>query len=236
MALTNQVAIVTGASSGIGKATALQLAEAGAVVVVAARRKERLEEVVDKIEADGGEAIAVQTDVRDEKEVTAMVDTVLDSFGSIDILINNAGVNGARSAWAATPEKFKQILEVNLLGAMNVTSATLDHMLKSRSGHIVNVSSSNALIPPAGGGGYNASKTGLNGFSESLRKAVTRKGIHVTVVMPGRVQTEIASWEEWDGTPLQPEDVADAIGYAIEQPARASVNELVLRPTDQPTP
>lgn len=230
------VAIVTGASSGIGEATAHRLADAGATVVAAARRENRLEALVDDLESDGGTALAVPTDVRDEEEVGAMVDAAYDAFGSVDVLVNNAGVAGARSAWDARPDDFRRIVEVNLLGAMNATSAVLEYMLDAKSGHIVNISSSNALNPPAGGGGYNASKAGLNGFSESLRKAVTRKGIEVTVIMPGRVQTEISSWDEWDGTPLQPEDVAEVVGHALEQPERASVNQLVLRPRDQPTP
>jgi NADP-dependent 3-hydroxy acid dehydrogenase YdfG len=236
MDLSDEVAIVTGASSGIGDATARELAGRGATVVAAARREDRLDDLVADIESDDGDALAVRTDVRDEDDVAAMVEAAHETFGSLDILVNNAGVAGARSAWDATPEKFRQILEVNLLGAMNATSAALEYMLESGSGQVVNVSSTNAINPPPGGGGYNASKAALNAFSDSLRRAVTRKGIRVTVVMPGRVQTEIASWEDWDGRPLQPTDVAEAIGHALDQPARASVNELVLRPTDQPTP
>lgn len=236
MDLAEQAALVTGASSGIGRATARALAAEGAAVAVAARREEKLQELAADIESDGGRALVVPTDVRDESAVTETVEATVESLGGLDILVNNAGVARSSLVDRTSPEAYRLEVEVNLLGAMYATHAALSVMLDAGRGHVVNVSSSNAVNPPAGGSGYNATKAGLNTFSETLRREVTTQGIRVTLVMPGRVVTEMASWEEWDGQPLDADDVARAIVYAVGEPAHVSVNELIIRPTDHRHP
>ncbi|RJT05435.1 SDR family oxidoreductase [Halococcus sp. IIIV-5B] len=244
--IDGSTAIVTGASSGIGEATASALADHGANVVLAARREDELESLAEAIEADGGRALAVPTDVTNEADLDALVDATLDTFGTIDVLVNNAGVMLLEPVERADRENFRQMVEVNLLGLMNLTHAVLPVMQDQGSGHIVNVSSTAGRQANANSSGYNATKFGVNGFTEALRQEVTGEGIRTTIVEPGAVETELPEhipdeevkeqMEEglFDSmTPLQSEDIARAVAYAVTQPQHVSINEMLVRPTDQ---
>ncbi|ELZ56208.1 MULTISPECIES: SDR family NAD(P)-dependent oxidoreductase [Halorubrum] len=244
-ALDGEVAIVTGASSGIGAATAEALADAGASVAVAARREAALETVADRIEADGGEALVVPTDVTDEAAVEDLIETTVDEFGRLDVLVNNAGVMLLEAVEDADTDNWRQMVEVNLLGLMNATHAALPVMQEQGGGHVVHVSSVAGRRASATASGYNATKFGVNGFTEAFRQEVAADGIRTTVVEPGLVETELQEHipdeeireqtEEWVGSldALQPEDIARSIRFAVAQPAHVSLNELLIRPTEQ---
>jgi len=244
--LTDQVALVTGASSGIGEATAETLAANGASVALAARREDALEALADRIESEGGDALVVPTDITDEEQVENMIETTHEEFGRLDILVNNAGVMLLERVDEASPENFRQMAEVNLLGLMNATHAALPIMQEQGEGHIVNLSSVAGRKAHAGGGGYNATKFGVNGFTEALRQEVTGEDtIRTTLIEPGAVDTElpehIPADEQQDQiqgmmesmAPLTGEDIARSILYAVTQPAHVDVNEILIRPTEQ---
>lgn len=221
-----QVALVTGASSGIGEATAHALAREGYTVVLAARREDRLEAVVDEIGDE--KALAVPTDVTDEDDITALVERTLDAFERIDVLVNNAGVIRRGPVASADRSDVRQQVEVNLLGLMNVTQAVLPHMLASGGGDIVAISSANAKYPAKGSGAYTATKTGVNGFCEALREEVADEGVRVTVVMPGVVDTEMQNTEAFEREVLSPADVADTVAFALSRPDNALLAELLV--------
>ncbi|MER8490916.1 SDR family NAD(P)-dependent oxidoreductase [Mesorhizobium australicum] len=242
--LAGKVALVTGASSGIGEATAAALAAAGARVAVAARRVERLEALAARIEKIGGTALRIEADVTSSDDVAAMVGKVVAEWGQLDILVNNAGVMLLSPAAEATLDDWRHMVELNLLALMGVTKAALPH-LKVAKGHIVNVSSVAGRVANPGASGYAATKFGVVGFSESLRREVYADKVRVTVIEPGLVRTELgdhitnaaskAGLDQRLATmeALTAEDVAAAILYAVGQPARVNVNEIVIRPTDQ---
>jgi NADP-dependent 3-hydroxy acid dehydrogenase YdfG len=244
-ALSGRVALVTGASSGIGEATALALARQGAKVAVAARRFERLQALADTIAQDGGEALPIRADIGREDEVRSMIEQVGARLGRLDVLVNSAGVMLLAPVLEATTDEWRKMIDLNLLGLMYVTKAALPIMRQGGRGHVVNVASLAGRIANPGAAGYAATKFGVVAFSESLRREVYKDNIRVTVVEPGVVATElgehignaaakaglmnrIASME-----PLQAEDIAAAIVYAVTQPARVSVNEILIRPTSQ---
>jgi len=243
--LDGAVALVTGASSGIGEATAELLAEAGASVAVAARREAELEALAERIETDGGDVLVVPTDVTDREQVQAMVDETVEAFGRLDILVNNAGVMLLEAAQTADLDDWHQMVEVNLLGLMTATHAALSVMEAQQSGHIVNVSSVAGRSASATAGGYNATKFGVNGFTEGLRQDLTDDGIRTTIIEPGLVETELADHipdEEikqgaraWADSiePLQSVDIARSIRFAVSQPQHVSINEMLIRPTQQ---
>ncbi|MBZ9974811.1 SDR family NAD(P)-dependent oxidoreductase [Mesorhizobium sp. BR-1-1-10] len=242
--LAGKVALVTGASSGIGEATAAALAAAGARVAVAARRVDRLEALAARIEKIGGTALRIEADVTSNDDVAAMVGKVVAEWGRLDILVNNAGVMLLSPAAEATLDDWRHMVELNLLALMGVTKAALPH-LKAAKGHIVNVSSVAGRVANPGASGYAATKFGVVGFSESLRREVYADKVRVTVIEPGLVRTELgdhitnaaskAGLDQRLATmeALIAEDVAAAILYAVGQPARVNVNEIVIRPTDQ---
>ncbi|MFC4360122.1 SDR family oxidoreductase [Halobium salinum] len=244
--LEGKAAIVTGASSGIGEATAEMLAEAGASVALAARREDELEQLADRIEENGGEALVVPTDVTDGDQVDALVDETVETFGSLDILVNNAGVMLLERLDEADTDNLRQMVEVNLLGLMDATHSALPYMQKQGEGHIVNISSVAGRKAMAGGSGYNATKFGVNGFTEALRQEVSGEDfIRTTLIEPGYVDTELAehipddeaqeqtkeALEQMDA--LEAEDIARTIAFAVGQPAHVDVNEILVRPTEQ---
>jgi len=241
--LADSVAIVTGASSGIGEATAEALAEEGATVVLAARRVDELEALADRIESAGGETLVVPTDVTDEDDVDSLVDTVVDELGRIDVLVNNAGVMLLEPLERADRSNLRQMVEVNLIGLMDLTHAVLPIMQDQDGGHIVNVSSVAGRKTMANASGYNATKFGVNAFTDALRQEVTTQNVRTTIIEPGAVDTELASHvpdeqvleqlSELYTESLDPEDIARAIVYATTQPEHVSVNELMIRPTGQ---
>lgn len=240
--LLDRIALVTGASSGIGAAVAVALAAAGAHVVVGARRADRLQELVADIEGNSGSAQAVMLDVSREESAHAVIDAVVREHGHLDILVNSAGVMLLGSVADASLTEWGHMLEVNLLGLMRITKTALPHM---QGGHIVNIASIAGRVANPNASGYAASKFGVVGFSESLRREVCAQGTRVTVIEPGMVDTElgehITDQKARDGLrerlrqvqPLQAADIAAAVLYAVSQPPRVNVNEILLRPTLQ---
>lgn len=231
MDLSGKVALVTGASSGVGEATAKALAREGCAVALAARREDRLEAVASDIEND--RTLVVPTDVSDEDDVEAMVEETRAEFGGVDILVNNAGVLLGDYVADADRDDFRTQVEVNLLGVMNATRAALPDMLDSGGGHVVAVSSMNAQYPAEGGSAYTASKCGVNGFCGSLRKEMSGEDVRVSVVMPGPVETEMRDWAEWDGRSLDPADVAEAVVFAVSRPEHVELPEMTVNTTDK---
>ena len=243
--LQGRVALVTGASSGFGKETAVALASHGATVALAARRIERLQTLADVIIEGGGNAFPLRLDVTREDQVREALNEVNRRCGRLDILVNNAGVMLLSPVTEASTDDWRRMIEINLLGLMYVTKAALPLMQRGGGGHIVNVASLAGRIANPTAGAYAATKFGVVGFSESVRREVYKDRIRVTVIEPGMAATELgdhitnaamkanlaerlASME-----PLHAEDIAAAIVYAVTQPARVNVNEIVIRPTAQ---
>jgi NADP-dependent 3-hydroxy acid dehydrogenase YdfG len=242
--LSNQVVAVTGASSGIGEATALACARAGAAVALAARRADRIEALAGQIEGEGGRAIAVPTDVGEETQARAFVERAHAELGRLDVLVNNAGVMLLGPIENAPTEEWRRMIHANVFGVLYCTHAALPLMHAQGSGHVVNVSSVAGRVARAGSGVYNLTKFGVGAFSESLRQECVPMGVRVTLVEPGAVATELPSHnrpevleqmaKRFAGvTPLSAEDIAGAILYAIGQPPNVSVNEVLVRPSGQ---
>lgn len=232
MDLSDRTAIVTGASAGVGAATATELGEAGCDVALAARREDRLDAVAADI--DAAETLVVPTDVTDEDAVDAMVETVVDTFGGVDLLVNNAGLLRGDPVVDAARDDLRDQIEVNLLGAMTVTHAVLPALLADdETGDVVTVSSMNARHPAAGGSAYTASKAGVNGFCDALRKELSDEAVRVTIVMPGPIETEMNSWDDWAGRALDPVDVAETIAFAVSRPPHVELPEVTVNTTDK---
>ncbi len=242
--LDGKVALVTGASSGIGEATARALAQEGAAVALGARRVDRIEALAKEIIGGGGRALAVELDVTDEAACRSAVSRTAEELGGLDVVVNNAGVMLLGPIVDADTTDWRRMVETNVLGLMHVTHAALPHLLERR-GTVVQVSSVAGRVARSGAGAYNASKWAVNAFSESLRQEVTERGVRVVVVEPGAVATELTDHithpETKESirssvsrmTPLQAGDIASAIVYAVTQPPHVSVNEVLIRPTDQ---
>ncbi|TFV50440.1 SDR family NAD(P)-dependent oxidoreductase [Blastococcus sp. TF02A_35] len=243
--LAGKVALVTGASSGIGEATAVALAEAGAAVAVGARRKDRLEALADRLRGSGASVLALDLDVTDEQACADAVRRTREELGGLDVLVNNAGVMLLGTIVGADPEDWRRMLSTNVLGVMYMTHAAVDGMVEQGSGDIVNMSSVAGRTARKGAGVYNASKWAVNAFSESLRQEVTGRGVRVSLVEPGAVSTELtdhitqpdakaASQKMYTSMrSLEAEDIARAVLYVVSQPAHVAVNEVLVRPTDQ---
>lgn len=230
MDLTDKVAIVTGASSGIGEATAEALGRKGCVVVLVARREDRLEAIAEKMDT---ETLVVPTDITDEKAVMTMVETVRAELGDIDILVNNAGVARGGRVENADLTEMRKSIRVNLEGVMNVTHAVLPSILTSGGGDIITISSLSARFPQEGGSAYTASKFGVNGFCRSLRKEMSDKPVRVTIVMPGPVITELNDWENWDGRAMDSADVADTVVFALSRPEHVELTNISVNSTEK---
>jgi len=245
--LDGTVALITGASSGIGGATAVALAAQGASVAVAARRRDRLESLAERM---GGDVLVLETDVTDEGQAARMVDQTVAHFGRLDTLVNNAGVMLLGPIVDAPIDEWRRMVELNLLGLLYATHAALPHLLAAAEtdprqvADVVNVSSVAGRFARSGSGVYNATKFGVGAFSESLRQEVTRRHVRVSVVEPGAVATELVSHNrpevvegllaQWDPVEvLQSEDIAEAIAFTVTRPRRAAVNEILFRPTEQ---
>jgi NADP-dependent 3-hydroxy acid dehydrogenase YdfG len=248
--LDGTVALVTGASSGIGAASARELARLGAGVVLAARRRERLDELAGEIAADGGGALAIELDVTDQAAVIAAVEAAVGWRGRLDTVVNNAGVMLLGPAVGAPTEEWDRMISLNLSGLLYVAHAALPHLLRAAGGEprgvadLVNISSVAGRVARAGSGVYNLTKHGVGAFSESLRQEVTERHVRVSVVEPGAVETELADHirpeirEQMMGRfsgveRLAAGDIADAIGYIVSRPRRVAINELLIRPTEQ---
>jgi len=248
--LDGTVAIVTGASSGIGAATAQRLAAEGATVVAAARRLDNLEELVAEIGAAGGTAHAVQCDVTDRAQAVELVESTAATHGRLDTLVNNAGVMLLGPILDADPQDWERMISVNVEGLVSCTHAALPHLLRTaqesdrKVADIVNLSSTAGRFPRVGAGVYNLTKHGIGAFSESLRQEVTTRSVRVSLVEPGAVATELIDhlsptalegfWSRFGGVErLLAEDVADTISFIVTRPRRVAINEVLLRPTDQ---
>jgi NADP-dependent 3-hydroxy acid dehydrogenase YdfG len=246
--LNGKVALVTGASSGIGSAIAKALAAEGAKLVLAARREDRLKAIADDITQTGGVVLVLPVDISDEQATLELVNQAHAHWGRLDILINSAGVADAASVETASASSWRRMFEVNALGLMIASKAAIPLMKAQGGGHIVNISSVAGLFTGAGASGYCASKFAVEAFSSALRLEVSKADrIQITVIEPGLVETDlathfsdpnlrqsfldsVASIEQ-----LQPEDVAAAVVYAVTQPPRVSINQLLIRPTDSDT-
>lgn len=244
--LEGRVVAITGASSGIGEATALALAGAGATVALGARRKERVEELASRIEADGGRAVAIEVDVSDESRARSFVEGAHSELGGLHGLVNNAGVMLLGPVQGTDTEEWRRMVDVNVMGLLYCTHAALPLMAEGGGGHIVNVSSTAGRNAAAGAAVYNFTKFGVTGFSEALRQEALHSKIRVTCVEPGFVETElqeqntnpvvlqgVEKMREQIGEVLKAGDIADAILYALSRPEHVSINEVLVRPTGQ---
>ncbi len=244
--IDGKVALVTGASSGIGEATAVELAEAGVKVGLVARREDRIDALAEKISSGGGTALAIAADISDEATANDAVKRVSDELGGLDFLINNAGVMLLGPVAGADTGQWRQMIDVNLLGLLYCTHAALPIMGAAGSGHIVNVSSVAGRTASLGSAVYNMTKWGVVGFSEGLRQEVLHANVRVTCVEPGFVETELQGHNEHPmvvdaiekvteqiGDLLQASDIADAILYAVTRPQHVAINEVLVRPTKQ---
>ncbi len=246
--LDGKVALVTGASSGIGEATAKALSAAGAAVAIGARRAAKLEELAEQLEKAGGTALRLDLDVTDEQSAAAAVQRTVDELGRIDIVVNAAGLMLLGPLVDGNTEDWRRMMSTNVLGLMYVTHAAIPHLVEQGSGDVINISSVAGRTAKPGSGVYNASKWAVNAFSESLRQEVTSEGVRITLIEPGAVDTALndqitdetakaASKKSYDAMrTLHAEDVANAIVYTVTQPDHVAVNEILIRPTDQPTP
>jgi NADP-dependent 3-hydroxy acid dehydrogenase YdfG len=244
--LDGKVVVVTGASSGIGEATVRALAAEGAAVVAGARRKERLDGLVEEVTQDGGKAIAVECDVTDEEQAHDLIQRAVEEFGSVDILVNNAGVMLLSTVGKGLSDQWRQMFEVNVMGLLYATDAAIERMKEQGSGHLVNISSvAGRKVTRDSSGVYAGTKFAVNAISEGLRQELLEDNIRVTIVEPGAVDTELPhhitdedARESLGGLleleRLQAVDIANAIAYAVTQPERVSVNEILIRPTQQP--
>lgn len=243
--IANKVVVITGASSGLGEATARLLAERGAKLVLGARRLDRLEKLAADITAAGGEALAVATDVTRRADVERLIKAGLDKFGRVDVLVNNAGIMPMAALSKLKVEEWDQMIDVNIKGVLYGIAATLPGMRANKSGHIINLSSVAGLRVSAGVGTvYSATKFAVKAISEGLRAEIGPEGIRVTTLYPGAVASELVDGIRdvdaaagmkafYEANEISADSVARAVAYAIEQPADVSINEITLRPTQQ---
>ena len=234
-----RIVAITGASSGIGRAVALELGKAGATVVLGARRLERLQETVAEIEAAGGTARARRLDVTDREEVAAFVAEARDEFGRVDAIVNNAGVMPLSPLRELKVDEWDRMIDVNIRGVLNGIAAVLPGMERRGHGHVVNVASVGAYSVTPTAAVYCATKYAVRAISDGLRQETD--ALRVTVVSPGVVTSELADAITHEATrefiaeyrkiALEPDAIARAVRYAIEQPEDVDVNELVVRPT-----
>ena len=247
--LSGCAALVTGASSGIGQATAAELASLGAHVVAVARRKDRLDELVGQIEAAGGSASAIVADITEEGAAQDVVAQTVQRHGRLDILVNNAGVMLLGPSAEASVEDWKRMVDLNVLGLLYCTHAALPHLIEAaengprRVSDLVNVSSIGGRSVRPGSQVYNLTKWGVGALSESMRQELAAKHVRVSVIEPGATRTELQEANRpeilaqirgrQDGFELlDPQDLADAIGYMVTRPRHVNVNEIMVRPTE----
>jgi NADP-dependent 3-hydroxy acid dehydrogenase YdfG len=246
--LEGTVALVTGASSGIGAATAAVLADRGAAVVLAARRRDRLEELAQDIRSRGGTALVADCDVTDQEQAQATVERTVAELGRLDTLINNAGVMLLGPATGAPLTEWQQMVELNVLGLLYCAHAALPHLRRAAAdgprqvADMVNISSVAGRFARVGNSVYALTKFGVGAFSESLRQELAGEYVRVSLVEPGATATELAGHNRPEilesirsqfGQLMEAEDIADAIGYIVTRPRHVAVNELLIRPTEQ---
>ncbi|MAZ71678.1 MAG: oxidoreductase [Flavobacteriaceae bacterium] len=246
MDIKNKTVIITGASSGIGEATALKLSKEGANVVLTARREDRLKKLKNKIEKDGGKALVVVGDVTNKNDWKHIKKQAEENFNSIDVLVNNAGLMPLSYVKNLHTDEWDTMVDVNIKGVLNGVSAVLPTMIDQKRGHIINISSVAAYKYFPGGAVYCATKSAVKMFSEGLRQELAPKyGINVTSIEPGAVDTELTETitdtelmkdmqdKMGDVKPLEANDIANAIFYALSQPGRTNINDVYIMPTTQ---
>jgi NADP-dependent 3-hydroxy acid dehydrogenase YdfG len=248
--LDGTVALVTGASSGIGQASAADLAARGAAVALVARRTDRLEELATAVTDNGGRALTITADVTDQEQAVAAVARTVEELGRLDTVINNAGVMLLGPVVDAPTEEWERMVDLNVKGLLYVAHASLPHLLAAaddaprRVADLVNISSVAGRVARSGSGVYNATKHAVGAFSEALRQEVTARHVRVSLVEPGAVATELASHNREEILPslqkrfgdierLEAEDIAETISFIVTRPRRVAVNEVLVRPTEQ---
>jgi NADP-dependent 3-hydroxy acid dehydrogenase YdfG len=246
--LRGTVALVTGASSGIGAATATALAAQGAAVALAARRRDRLDALAAEIKDQGGTALVLECDVTDQQQASAAVDRTVTELGRLDTLINNAGVMLLGPAAGAPLAEWQQMVELNVLGLLYCAHAAVPHLLRAAGDEprqvadMVNISSVAGRFARTGNGVYALTKFGVGAFSESLRQELAKQYVRVSLVEPGATATELSSHNRPEvlaairnqfGQRMEAGDIADAITYIVTRPRHVAVNEMLIRPTEQ---
>ncbi|MET8096548.1 SDR family NAD(P)-dependent oxidoreductase [Streptomyces sp. NPDC005236] len=248
--LRDTVALVTGASGGIGAATARALAAEGAAVALLGRRRERLEALAGELRAEARTAFVVEADITDQGRAAAAVEGVVSELGRLDTVVNNAGTMGVGPVTDSPVDEWERMIEINVRGLLYVTHAALPHLLRAaedsprKVADLVNISSTAGRVARPGTAVYNLTKFGVNGFTEALRQEVMGKGVRVSVVEPGTVDTELSSHlrdgareaveRQVEGLELlRPEDIADAVSYIVTRERRVAVNEILVRAGDQ---
>ena len=243
--IEGKVVVITGASSGLGESTARHLAKQCATVVLGARRKGRLDAIVKNIQADGAKALAVSVDVTNRAQVEALVQKAIDTYGKIDVLVNNAGIMPIAPLSLLKVDEWDRMIDLNIKGVLYGIAAALPHMKQQKSGHIINTASVFGIkVFAPGGTVYCATKAAVRTLSEGLRVEVHGDGIRTTIISPGAVDSELkastsdessskAVNELYRTLAIPAESIARAIAYAIEQSADVDINEIVVRPTAQ---
>jgi len=249
--LTGTVALVTGASSGIGEAAAAALAAAGASVALVARRRDRLDGLAARIRDEGGTALVLDADITDQAAAHEVVQRTMEEAGRLDIVVNNAGLMLLGRIEGADTLRWRQMLDLNVAALMNLCHAALPHLLQAAQNEprhiadIVNVSSVAGRVARAGSGAYNATKWAVNAFSEALRQEVASRHVRVSLIEPGAVDTELASHNTDPDVlaalqrrfgsieRLASADIADVIVFVVTRPSQVAINELLVRPTEQ---
>lgn len=227
--MQGKAAVVTGASSGIGEATALALAEAGASVTLVGRRAERLSRVASEVESRGGSAQVMAADLQDPEASEAVIRGAVERWGRLDVLVNNAGVGFWEPVDSARSEEWQAEVAVNLVAPMVATRAAAQVMLEQGSGHVVNISSLAARYPGPGAAGYAASKAGMTSFSDSMHAELRGRGVRVTVVETGEVATEMQSEADRASMAmLTAAEVADAVLWVVSRPPRVVIRTIQL--------
>jgi NADP-dependent 3-hydroxy acid dehydrogenase YdfG len=249
--LEGTAALVTGASSGIGEATAIELARLGASVALVARRTDRIDALAARLNASGpGKAVAITADVTDEAQALACVEQTVGEFGRLDTLINNAGLMLLGPAVGSDLSDWQRMVDLNIKGLMYCTHAAVPHLLTAAAdsprgvSDLVNISSVAGRVARSGSAGYNATKHAVGAFSEALRQEVARRHLRVSLVEPGATETELRSHnrpeiverqnQRFAGmTIMQATDIAETIAFIVTRPARVAINEVLIRPTEQ---
>ena len=242
--IEGKVVVITGASSGLGESTARYLAKLGATVVLGARRTDRLDAIVRDIQAEGGKALAVTADVTKQLQVKNLVQKAIDTYGTIDVLVNNAGIMPIAPLSLLKVDEWDRMIDINIKGVLYGIAAALPHMQKQKSGHIINISSVGGIkVFAPGGTVYSATKFAVRALTEGLRMETRADNIRCTIISPGAVDSELKegssdeasskNLEQFYKIAIPSKSVARAIAYAIEEPADVEIDEVVVRPTVQ---
>ncbi|GAB3219953.1 SDR family oxidoreductase [Algoriphagus aestuariicola] len=242
--IEGKVIVITGASSGMGEAAAKHLANLGAVVVLGARRFENIEKLAKEIRENGGKSLAIATDVTRRDQVKKLVDSAVETFGRVDVLLNNAGIMPLSPIDRLNMDEWDQMIDVNIKGVLNGIAAVLPHMKNQKSGHIINTASVAGHKIFSGSAVYSATKFAVRALSEGLRMEVKPYNIRTTIVCPGAVKTELlehiteadvqkANKEYVGAVGLNPESFGRVVAFAISQPEDMDINEIIFRPTAQ---